>query len=284
MADNRTNLYHIIRAAGKRKENELKDNNAIRLAVIKAKIQADKEMQVHGQKQQMAANTPQQAYLRSRAMQENPLAQLSIPTEGSDSNAVTFPVDEVVQTPNGSYTSKTIPEAKKQMMFMTKYEQMKKAHEAGTGPKPSALADKIYQNYYNTANNIKNEPTGKAYKPNKATQEFLKDMSSRMQAGNIKSQDEAMRILDNQRSALRMRGADIDHIEKMIDENLPATAPKRKSSGGFMKWGSSFWKKTGGKWIQQRKNDALAKQYSGGTSKEEFDAMFKKQYEAAIKK
>ena len=234
-------------AVANRKKAELD----FKTAMMKMKAQSMMRMQEAKAKQQMLTQTPEQQYLRRRAMQENPLSQFMIPEEGSDSQEVEFPATQVSQDSKGLYQEKAIPEKKQGMMFMTAYNKM-----IESGKKPSPLATKIYEKYYNKTNAIPKEKQAGEYKPNKATQDFLDKLSDGVSDGSVKTRKDAQNLVEKHGSQLGIRGADVGHIYKQIDSFLPDKAEEKPGLGETIaKIGNAIYKKIGGSWQVQKEEN-----------------------------
>lgn len=106
MAENKSGLLRIIEAAGKRKEAENKLKLEIVKEGIKSKMRQRENAAKVGQQAVMGLMeerinnpqkyTPEQSYLRRRALEENPLMAMSVPEEGQDmGQGIQFPTEEV---------------------------------------------------------------------------------------------------------------------------------------------------------------------------------------------
>lgn len=146
MASDNNYLVKLVEAAGKKKEAE----NKFRTEVAKARIQSalrkqerKAAIQETGRMkagQDMVTNpqryTPEQAYLRRRFLEQNPLAAMSIPEEGQEMNGIQYPSEEVIKQKDGTFaTAPLAPERKTQLLS----ELVKRMTAAGKKPHPAIL-------------------------------------------------------------------------------------------------------------------------------------------------
>lgn len=155
MADYENNIVKIIEAAGKRRQARQQAENEFKVEIlkeaIKQKIQSQRSMQEARQKFQLEEQknrslkpqnyTPEQMYLRRRALEENPLAQLNFPEEGQvqpgQNFAITYPKDEVTyDKTQDRFNLAPISEDRKAQMLITKVDQML---AQGRKPHPAVL-------------------------------------------------------------------------------------------------------------------------------------------------
>lgn len=250
--DRKTGLARMLEAASKRKQADIK----LQTEVMKMKLGSDMRLKEHAAKEKMKRESPDQMFLRRRAMEEDPLMRLSIPTEGSDSTDVEFPADEVVQDKSGMFETKPIDEDKKNQLYLAKLERMLQAAKSGKGPMPNQAALKIGDRMRERMNRklgYKGEGSSTSSdgspKVNKATQDFLDMLSEEMANGKIRTQNDAAALMDKKRGQLTMRGANLQHINEQIVASLPETAEKKKGLGDTIaKIGNALYKKVSGGW------------------------------------
>lgn len=143
-------LVKVIDAAGKKKEAE----NKFRTEVAKARIQSALRRQerkaairenagVRAQ-QDLVTNpqryTPEQAYLRRRFLEQNPLAAMSVPEEGQEMNGVTYPSEEVVKQKDGTFAVSPLAPERQTQLLSTLVQKM-----VAQGKKPHPAIMKLLQ-------------------------------------------------------------------------------------------------------------------------------------------
>lgn len=250
----RTNKFQgpmadLIDAMGASHNTKAKADADLKTAILKMKAASMIRMQEAKAKETMKTQTPEQQYLKRMAMQENPLTQFMIPEEGDESQEVEFPATEVSQDSKGMYQEKAIPEKKQGMMFMTAYNKMLES-----GKKPSPLATKIYEKYYNKTNSIPKEKQAGEYKANKATQDFLDTLSEGVSDGSVRTRKDAQNLVEKHGAQLGIRGADVGHIYKQIDAFLPDKAEEKPGLGETIaKIGTNLYKRAAGGWKLHKK-------------------------------
>lgn len=151
MAETKSGLLKIIEAAGKRKAAETQLKVELAKEVFKSKLRQQENNAKSSQTlmtnlvQNASKNperyTPEQSYLRRRAMEENPLMAMSVPEEGqSMDQGIRYPTEEVgpPDSKTGLYSApRPISPERQTQLLQYKVDQM---IAEGKKPHPAVLA------------------------------------------------------------------------------------------------------------------------------------------------
>lgn len=237
----------------KKKEADFKLKQSLQKMAFSQKLKEFSE----GKKQQAKVMSPEQQFLRRRFEEENPIAAMEIPEEGSDSQEVSFPATKVEPSSGGMMKEVNIPKEKQPLMFMTAYNKM-----IAAGKKPSPLATKIYEKYYKQVNKPKEDKKdnkSKEYSPNKQTRDLMEAFSKAMQEGDIKSKDDVADFMRETGDTWKMRGADTEYAVSRAYNILPDEHVQENK--GFLGFGSRpELKRIGGQWFKKTKDGWTATQ------------------------
>lgn len=234
----KTGLYKLLLLRQKRKDADEKLRNEILKMGMRSQLTQEKKRQ---DPKSAALYTPQQEYLRRRALEINPIASMSIPEEGQPMTGIQYPQNVVGKGSSGMFEEKPLTQDTKTSMFLQKIDQML---QEGRKPHPVAmmLADKMRQNQAQRADKATIDPetgnpipTGKPEKeinPSAVTNKVLSGLADDFKNGVVRDQGSALRIVQQNEKEWKLRGVDLDHVRSKIMEALPEKASKEKSSIG----------------------------------------------------
>lgn len=196
--DERSLMAGVIDAAAKRQDA----NNKLKAEILKMRLESKMRQQESQAKTQslmrtalatkMMQNrmqnpqqyTPEQLYLRRRAMEENPLMAMVVPEDGQNFQGITFPQNEVIRDPKTNVYSEQSITQERQTQLLSKVVETMLAQ--GRKPHPAVMAILEKQKQYlggpkydpETGQPVPKQPDGKGTIQNfnattKARQEFL---------------------------------------------------------------------------------------------------------------
>lgn len=234
-------LVKVIDAAGKKKEAE----NKFRTEVAKARIQSALRRQerkaairenagVRAQ-QDLVTNpqryTPEQAYLRRRFLEQNPLAAMSVPEEGQEMKGVTYPSEEVVKQKDGTFAVSPLAPERQTQLLSTLVQKM-----VAQGKKPHPAIMKLLQTKMSSPADANYDPmTGKPAPGSKAqiegvsqNQKEIDDIQSRL---NFLQRELVNRMSSKDKKEKVSREMDqlSASVRKLLGYEIPQAEPPKKS-------------------------------------------------------